>query len=595
MRKRLLILGMMWIIVLSVSASSGKQLFNEGWRFWLGDTLIAKNETFDDASWKKLVLPHDWSIEQKFDKEAPAGNDGGYLPTGTGWYRKTFNVPKEANGKKLQLYFEGVYMNSDVYVNGQRAGGHPYGYSSFFVDITPYVKTGKNILAVRVDNSKQKNCRWYTGSGIYRNVWWIEKNPVHVADWGIQIQTPDLQTAIVKTEIVNESAERKTVEVSMEIAGQVKKSTYDLQPQAHITAEQRFQVPEAKAWNPESPNLYTAQVTVAEQGNTLDRADETFGFRTITYSAEKGLLLNGKSILLNGGCLHHDNGILGTAAYDRAEFRKAELMKQAGFNAVRTSHNVPSEAFLHACDQVGLLVIDEAFDGWREAKNTYDYHTLFDEWWERDLKAMILRDRNHPSIFCWSIGNEVIERKKIEIVTTARKLAALCRKLDPTRPVTSALAAWDSDWEIYDPLAEAHDIVGYNYMIHKAESDHLRAPSRVMVQTESFPNDAWRNFRTVKDHPYVIGDFVWTAMDYIGESGIGRWYYDGDLPGEHYHRPLYPWHASYCGDIDLTGQRKPISHYRSMLWNENGKEHLYIAVKEPDGYKGKIRTTSWST
>lgn len=586
MRKRLLILGMMWIIVLSVSASSGKQLFNEGWRFWLGDTLIAKNETFDDASWKKLVLPHDWSIEQKFDKEAPAGNDGGYLPTGTGWYRKTFNVPKEANGKKLQLYFEGVYMNSDVYVNGQRAGGHPYGYSSFFVDITPYVKTGKNILAVRVDNSKQKNCRWYTGSGIYRNVWWIEKNPVHVADWGIQIQTPDLQTAIVKTEIVNESAERKTVEVSMEIAGQVKKSTYDLQPQAHITVEQRFQVPEAKAWNPESPNLYTAQVTVAEQGNTLDRADETFGFRTITYSAEKGLLLNGKSILLNGGCLHHDNGILGTAAYDRAEFRKAELMKQAGFNAVRTSHNVPSEAFLHACDQVGLLVIDEAFDGWREAKNTYDYHTLFDEWWERDLKAMILRDRNHPSIFCWSIGNEVIERKKIEIVTTARKLAALCRKLDPTRPVTSALAAWDSDWEIYDPLAEAHDIVGYNYMIHKAESDHLRAPSRVMVQTESFPNDAWRNFRTVKDHPYVIGDFVWTAMDYIGESGIGRWYYDGDLPGEHYHRPLYPWHASYCGDIDLTGQRKPISHYRSMLWNENGKEHLYIAVKEPDGYKG---------
>lgn len=180
-------------------------------------------------------------------------------------------------------------------------------------------------------------------------------------------------------------------------------------------------------------------------------------------------------------------------------------------------------------------------------------------------------------------------------MTTARKLAALCRQLDPTRPVTSALAAWDSDWEIYDPLAEAHDIVGYNYMIHKAESDHLRAPSRVMVQTESFPNDAWRNFRTVKDHPYVIGDFVWTAMDYIGESGIGRWYYDGDLPGEHYHRPLYPWHASYCGDIDLTGQRKPISHYRSMLWNENGKEHLYIAVKEPDGYKGKIRTTSWST
>lgn len=595
MRKQLLILGMMWIIVLSVSASSGKQLFNDGWKFWLGDTIIAKNETFDDSSWKKLVLPHDWSIEQKFDKEAPAGNDGGYLPTGIGWYRKTFNISKEANGKKLQLYFEGVYMNSDVYVNGQRAGGHPYGYSSFFVDITPYVKIGENTLAVRVDNSMQKNCRWYTGSGIYRNVWWIEKNPVHVANWGIQIQTPDLQTAVVRTEVVNESAESKTVEVTMEIAGQVKKSAYNLQPQAHITAEQRFQIPDAKAWSPESPNLYTVQVKVTEQENTLDRADETFGFRTITYSAEKGLLLNGKSILLNGGCLHHDNGILGTAAYDRAEFRKAELMKQAGFNAVRTSHNVPSEAFLHACDQVGLLVIDEAFDGWREAKNTYDYHTLFDKWWERDIEAMLLRDRNHPSIFCWSIGNEVIERKKIEIVTTARKLATLCRELDPTRPVTSALAAWDSDWEIYDPLAEAHDIVGYNYMIHKAESDHLRVPSRVMMQTESYPNDAWKNFSTVKDHPYIIGDFVWTAMDYIGESGIGRWYYEGDVPGEHYHRPLYPCHAAYCGDIDLTGLRKPISHYRSMLWNKNGEEHLYIAVREPDGYKGKIQTTSWST
>lgn len=595
MKKELVTLGMMWMTILSASALSGKHLFNDGWKFCLGDTTTASNINFDDSSWKELALPHDWSIEQKFDKDAPAGNDGGYLPTGIGWYRKTFNLSQEAEGKKLQLYFEGAYMNSDVYVNGQHAGGHPYGYSSFFVDITPYVKTGKNTLAVRVDNSKQKNCRWYSGSGIYRNVWWIEKNPVHVTNWGIQIQTPDLQTAIVKTEVVNESTENKAIEVTVEIAGQVKKATYDLQPQARITSEQHFQVPNAKAWSPENPNLYTAQVTVTENGNKLDSAKETFGFRTITYSAEKGFLLNGEPILLNGGCLHHDNGILGASAYDRAEWRKAELLKQAGFNAVRTSHNAPSETFLHACDQLGLLVIDEAFDGWREAKNTYDYHTLFDEWWERDIEAMVLRDRNHPSIFCWSIGNEVIERKKIEVVTTARKLAALCRQLDPTRPVTSALAAWDSDWEIYDPLAEAHDIVGYNYMIHKAEGDHLRAPARVMMQTESYPNDAWKNFRTVKDHPYVIGDFVWTAIDYIGESGIGRWYYEGDVPGEHYQRPLYPWHAAYCGDIDLTGLRKPISHYRSMLWNENGEEHLYIAVKEPDGYKGKIQTTFWST
>lgn len=594
MKRHLLVLGML-MMVLSVSASSVKRLFNDGWMFWLGDTVEAKNESFKDDSWRRLTLPHDWSIEGKFDKDEPAGNDGGFLPMGIGWYRKTFSLPKGADGKKLQLYFEGVYMNSDVYVNGQRAGGHPYGYSSFFVDITPYVKAGKNTLAVRVDNSKQKNCRWYTGSGIYRNVWWIEKEPIHIANWGIQIQTPDLHTAVVKADVVNETKEAKTVEVKIEVAGQVKEKAYELQPGAKITAEQTLELADAKAWTPESPNLYTAHVTVAEEGKVLDCTDETFGFRTIAYSAEKGFLLNGKPILLNGGCVHHDNGILGTAAFDRAEWRKVELMKQAGFNAVRTSHNLPSEAFLYACDKLGLLVIDEAFDGWRDLKNTYDYHTLFDEWWERDLEVMLLRDRNHPSIFCWSIGNEVIERKKIEAVTTARKLAGLCRKIDPTRPVTSALAAWDRDWEIYDPLAEAQDIVGYNYMIFKAESDHKRIPSRVMMQTESFPNSAWQNFRAVKDHSYVIGDFVWTAIDYLGESAIGRWYYDGDIPGEHYQGLMYPWHGAYCGDVDLTGLRKPISHYRSMLWNEDGDEHLYIAVKEPDGYKGKIHTTAWST
>ena len=594
MKKQMLIYWML-MLVLTVSASPRKQLFNDGWLFCLGDVPEAKDMTFDDASWRGITLPHDWSIEGKFDKDAPAGNDGGYLPTGIGWYRKTFDLPEGCEDKKLRLYFEGVYMNSDVYVNGQRAGGHPYGYSSFFIDLTPYVKAGKNTVAVRVDNSQQKNCRWYTGSGIYRNVWLIETGYVHIADWGTQITTPDLHTVVIKTDVENATQEKKTVEVKVEIAGQTEAKTYELQSQSRITAECSLQIPDAEPWSPEYPNLYTAHITVSGQGKVLDSKDESFGFRTLAYSAEKGLLLNGKPVLLNGGCLHHDNGILGAAAYDRAEWRKVELMKQAGFNAVRTSHNVPSEAFLDACDALGMLVIDEAFDGWREAKNTHDYHTLFDEWWERDVEAMVLRDRNHPSIFCWSIGNEVIERKKIEVVTTARKLAGLYRKLDPTRPVTSALAAWDSDWEIYDPLAEAHDIVGYNYMIHKSESDHQRVPSRIMMQTESYPNDAWKNFRKVKDHTYIIGDFVWTAIDYIGESGIGRWYYEGDVPGEHYHRPLYPWHAAYCGDIDLTGLRKPISHYRSMLWNEAGDEHLYIAVKEPDGYKGKIQTTLWGT
>lgn len=607
MRKLFLAVVLSALSMMVSAAGTRKQLFNDGWSFMLGDVAEAKAPEYNSNGWQKVVLPHDWSIMEKFDKDAPAGNDGGYLPTGIGWYRKTFNMPADVSDKKVQLYFEGVYMNSEVFVNGHKAGGHPYGYSSFFVNITPYINKGKNVVAVRVDNSQQKNCRWYSGSGIYRDVWLVETGLTHIANYGVQIITPDLHTAVISTTIqkeagikgdastANGNATKRTLEVIAEVDGVKTKELCTVETGGVPTmVSHTLRLPNAKPWSPSSPNLYKARITVKEDGKMIDEVEETFGFRTIAWSADKGLLLNGEPILLNGGCVHHDNGILGAAAFDRAERYRVELLKKAGFNAVRTSHNVPSEAFLRACDEVGMLVIDEVFDGWRDKKNDYDYHMLFDEWWQRDLEAMILRDRNHPSIFCWSTGNEVIERKKIEVVTTAHKLTDMCHRLDRTRPVTSALAAWDSDWEIYDPLAAEHDIVGYNYMIHKAESDHKRVPSRVMMQTESFPNDAWRNYRKAKDNTYVIGDFVWTAMDYIGESGIGRWYYDGDVPGEHYHRPQYPWHAAYCGDIDLTGLRKPISHYRSMLWNEDG-EKLFIAVKEPDGYYGKIRTTSWST
>ncbi|MDE5673952.1 MAG: beta-galactosidase, partial [Muribaculaceae bacterium] len=340
------------------------------------------------------------------------------------------------------------------------------------------------------------------------------------------------------------------VNVSIEIAGNKRNTEVEIPANTKgYKIKETINVPDAKPWSPDSPDLYDADIILSENGKEIDSHIQKVGFRTIEWDAENGFKLNGKNLLLNGGCIHHDNGILGAAAYKDAERRRVRLMKEAGFNAVRTSHNIPSEAFLDACDEYGLLVIDEPFDGWRDAKNDHDYHELFDNHWKEDIDAMLLRDRNHPSIFCWSIGNEVIERKKLEVVTTAHKLASRCRELDPTRPVTSALASWDSDWEIYDPLAAEHDIVGYNYMIHKSESDHERVPSRVMMQTESYPNDAWSNYRKSADNPYIIGDFVWTAMDYIGESGIGRHYYEGDVEGEHFHRPLYPWHASHCGDI----------------------------------------------
>lgn len=571
MKKLSMLTCLLFGLMLTVSAlpTKRKQLFNDNWLFCLNDSDFSRSQA--------VTLPHDWSIGLAFDREAPAGNDGGYLPTGRGWYKKTFTVGTEHDGKRLRLYFEGVYMNALVYVNGQLAGGWPYGYTSFWIDITPFVHKGTNEVTVSVDNSKQKNCRWYSGSGIYRNVWLYTTPMSYIDEWSVCVTTPDQHTVSIKADVVNEQGQRTPIERTIHIDN-------------------------PRLWSPADPYLYEAELTAGG-----DRLTVSYGLRTICYDAQRGLLLNGHPMRLNGACLHHDNGILGAAAYDAAERRKVELMKAAGFNAVRTSHNPPSEAFLQACDELGLLVIDEAFDGWREQKNRHDYHELIDHWWQRDLGAMLRRDRNHPSIFCWSIGNEVIERKKIEVVKTAHQMAALCHELDPQRrPVTSALAAWDNDWDIYDPLAAEHDIVGYNYMIHKSESDHQRVPQRVMMQTESYPRDAWRNFQKVMNEPYVVGDFVWTGLDYIGESGIGRWYYEGDIPGEHYERPLYPWHAAYCGDVDLTGLRKPISHYRSMLWhsalsdNERPKidgtnEQLYMAVREPDGYHGKIKETLWGT
>ena len=579
MRKSILMTALAAALAWTAGAkvTERERLFNEGWQFVLNDSDFTKGQA--------VTLPHDWSIRQRFDREAPAGNDGAYLPTGRGWYRKTFTVGREESGRRLQLYFEGVYMNSSVYVNGRRAGGHPYGYSSFFVDITPFVREGSNDIVVAVDNSAQKNCRWYSGSGIYRNVWLVSTPRVYIENWGVTVTTPDEHTVVFTTAVRNDTEQDSRVRLT--VMGQTEETTVGAGGTAVV--EHRIHVDEPRLWSPETPNLY--RETVQIEGG--DSQAVTFGIRTLAWSAEDGLLLNGRQTKLNGACLHHDNGILGAAAFRDAEYRKARLMKEAGFNAVRTAHNPPAEDFLRACDELGLLVIDEAFDGWREAKNPHDYSTIIDGWWRDDLRAMVARDRNHPSVFCWSIGNEVIERKKIEVVKTANRMAQHVRRLDPTRPVTSALAAWDADWDIYDPLAAEHDIVGYNYMIHKADEDHERVPGRVMMQTESFPRDAWQNHERAMGRSYILGDFVWTGLDYLGESGIGRHYYEGDAPGEHWERPLYPWHAAYCGDVDLVGHRKPVSRYRSMLWN--GGEAVSLAVREPDGYKGRIKETMWGT
>lgn len=596
-----------WFISLNAVHSQSikineKEKFDYDWTFQSGDNSSASAVNFDDSNWRKLNLPHDWSIEGKVDAKNPIGNDGGYFPSGIAWYRKTFELPSNYNGKKLTLYFEGVYMNAEVFVNGVSLGIRPYGYSSFYYDITPHIKNGqKNVVAVKVDNSQQKNCRWYSGSGIYRHVWLLTTESLHINPWGIAITTPEADknkaTVKISTTLKNETSSDQTFTLRTKILDKGKLAasndeTITISANSEKEIVQTIKVNNPKLWSPESPNLYKASVSIVKDKNDVDKQEINFGIRTIAYNSTEGFLLNGKEIKINGGCVHHDNGSLGAAAYDRAEYRKAELLKAAGFNAVRTSHNPPSEAFLDACDKIGLLVMDESFDGWRESKNKYDYAIYFDDWWQKDISAMVLRDRNHPSIVFWSIGNEIIERKKPEAIETASKLAGLVRKLDPSRPVTSAMTTWDKDWELFDPLFAVHDIGGYNYQMHHAQDDHKRVPSRVIVQTESYPRDAFSNWKAVTENKFIIGDFVWTAMDYLGESGIGRHYYKGETEGEHYERDIFPWHGAYCGDIDLTGWRKPISHYRDLLYNENKK--LYMAVKEPNGYYGEIKETLWS-
>ena len=558
-----------------------QSLFDSGWQF----TRNGKTITVD--------LPHDWDIYEAPNPSTGAtGTDGGWYPGGKGEYRKTFATPKT---EIVKLHFEGVYQKAEVFVNGQKAGQHAYGYTPFTVDVTPYLYQDKreNEVVVKVDNSEQPNCRWYTGSGIYRHVWLQAMPALHIAENGVFVTTHDIsaERAIVGVEVTvaNESDRDRNAMVVVD-SGMMMVAVPARQTKTVATS---YAVRNPHLWSPDDPYLYETKVELKESGIVIDEHRARFGIRSFSYDAEGGFVLNGKPLMINGACVHHDDGVLGAMAFDAAEIRKVRQMKEAGFNLIRTSHNPTTRAFLDACDSLGMLVIGEAFDGWRTAKKPYDYSTLIDSCYREDIRAMVERDRNHPSIICWSIGNEVIERKDIRVITTARQLKQAILDYDKTRPVTEALCAWDDDWEIYDPHFDVLDIGGYNYMIHKHATDHQRNPGRVMWQTESYPRDAFQNWALVHGYPYIIGDIVWTGLDYLGEAGIGRYYYEGERAGEHYVDGGQPdWHGAYCGDVDVTGWRKPISHYREMLWKDS--KDLYMAVKEPDGYHGKILETRWS-
>ncbi|HAH22353.1 MAG TPA: glycoside hydrolase family 2 [Prolixibacteraceae bacterium] len=613
----------LYTATLLVSCSNGKtdfanreQNFDANWKFYLGDIKGADSAKFDDSKWRTLDLPHDWSIEDlpvnsnkkqigPFSEDSPGKGSTGHVMGGIGWYRKTFTLDRSTRNKKVQICFDGVYRECNVWVNGQHLGFHSNGYTPFYLNMTPYLKPAgeKNVLSVWVNNPG-KNSRWYSGSGIYRHVTLLVTDWVNIPVWGTFISTPvvSAEKAAVKvaTSVNNLTAGDVKISVLTQIyspdglvVGQSETPIQTITGKS-IEAEQLLEVKTPARWSVNSPSLYKAVTEIKFDGKTIDQKTTTFGIRSIEFSADKGFLLNGEHILLKGGCMHHDNGPLGSATIDRAEERRVELMKKFGFNAIRTSHNPPSSQFLDACDRLGVLVIDEAFDQWQRPKNPDDNSNYFDQFHKDDLESMILRDRNHPSIIIWSIGNEIPERADSSGLVITKDLSDIIKHLDTTRPVTEALCEfWDNKgktWDATIPAFNLLDIGGYNYQWRHYVSDHQKFPNRLMVGTESTAREALKSWQTVEKNPYVLGDFVWTAMDYLGESGIGH--ATTALETKDQFSPGWPWYNSYCGDIDLCGFKKPQSYFRDVVWKIS---NLEMAVHQPipSGMKEVVSYWGW--
>jgi len=589
--------------------------FNAGWKFIRADVENAEQSTFDDATWRTLDLPHDYSIEDlpakegvkqigPFSEESEGGISTGHVVGVIAWYRKHFTLDKADKDKIVKILFDGIYMNADVWINGHHLGNHPYGYTAFEFDLTPYLNPAgqDNLLAVQVKN-EGKNSRWYSGSGIYRDVKLIKTDPLHVDLWGVFVSTQSVTaekaTVAVDVTLVNTTAEQKKFTFKIEFKDPAGKTIPGMTDDKELgagkkfTFKQEFAFPEYRLWSPENPELYTVTVQLLDGIKVLDEVTQPFGIRTIEFSAEKGFLLNGKSVLLKGGCLHHENGALGSATFKTAEYRRVKIMKENGFNAIRTAHNPPSKTFLNACDQLGMLVMDESFDQWQKSKNPQDYNLYFDEWWERDMKALVKRDRNHPSIIVWSVGNEIKERADSSGLEIFKKLRGKILEFDKTRPVTQAVCSfWDNPgktWEDTEPVFAQLDVHGYNYQWKQYEPDHEKFPERIMIGTESIALEAFENWQQVEKHPYVIGDFVWTGMDHLGESGIGSSKLDNDTTK---FLPPWPWFINNSGDISILGYKKPQMYFRDVVWRNSDLEML-VHAPIPAGRKEIVSFWGW--
>jgi beta-galactosidase len=563
-----------------------KTHFDLGWRFSL-----------DDSAETIVNLPHDFSIGRPRKADSLMADRGGFFQGGNGVYKKKLDLPAHYKGSTVMLEVEGAYMNAEVFINGNLAAFHPYGYTSFHADLTPYLADDKdNELEIRVQNNALPNSRWYSGSGLYRPIWLLTGKESYIEPWGVFATTP----------VATQARSVVSVETAVCGSGLLRHKLLDPAGKAVAAAEaqagggknsQELTADNVQLWSPESPTLYTLVSELVKDGQVVDAVETAIGIRSIELNKEKGFLLNGTPTKLKGGCVHHDCGILGSAAFDLAEERKVLAHKAAGYNMIRCAHNPPSPAFLDACDRHGIIVMDEAFDCWRMGKTAFDYHLYFADWWQRDISAMVKRDRNHPCIAFWSTGNEILERfGESDGYALAAELAKAVRELDSTRFVSNAMCgAWDQlhpDLEkASEPFLAPLDVSGYNYL-WKYYDDHMqRYPERFILSTETIAGDAFENWSKVEQYPRVIGDCVWTSMDYIGEAGIGHSYLPDD--DSRTHGLGYPWHLANCGDLDICCRPRPQSYYRQILWGH--RTAPWIAVHRPNsrGLKPEFNFWGW--
>ena len=603
--------------------------FDKDWHFHLGDVPGAEKAEAKDADWRKLNLPHDWSIEGTFGKDNPASPEGGALPGGIGWYRKTFTVPAASKNKLVYIDFDGVYQKSDVWINGHHLGFRPNGYISFRYELTPYLNFGgENIIAVKVDNSVQPNSRWYSGSGIYRNVWLVTTDKLAIDQWGTYITTPQIDSTAalvdIKLSIKDNNAAGDSIHNNFRPFG-IDYRIYDargieishapdilmvirsrsVNKQSHL----KLFVSNPILWTLDNPYLYKVVIKLYYQDKKryptvlADTYTTTFGIRYFNFDADKGFTLNGKPLKILGVCDHHDLGSLGSAVNTRALERQLQMLKEMGCNGIRTSHNPPAPELLDLCDKMGFIVMDEAFDCWEQGKAKYDYHLFFKEWHKRDLEDQILRDRNHPSVFIWSIGNEIPQQGDTSALRLAPELAGIVRKQDPTRPITTANDRPDTSNKIIK--SGAIDLTGYNYHEFDYATFHDRYPGKKFIATETtsgletrghydMPSDsvriwparwdkpftegnadnsvsaydnvrpAWGStheatWKVMKKYDFLSGMFIWTGFDYLGEPTPYSW----------------PSRSSYFGIIDLAGFKKDVFYMYQSEWTSKTVLHIF--------------------